>query len=145
MPHYNMSSVSHFDHVYMLKDILDNETDKLRYIEEFYIPEDDYPDESDRITLHYATANESFQIVEKLIQKGASINVKDKYGNSPIFYSVIRDDYQEVLRLFIRNGAKVNFTNNKGQTISDRRKEVIKISEDYHVSLETIRKHLMED
>jgi ankyrin repeat protein len=140
-----MSSVSHFDHVYMLKDILDNETDKLRYIEEFYIPEDDYPDESDRITLHYATANESFQIVEKLIQKGASINVKDKYGNSPIFYSVIRDDYQEVLRLFIRNGAKVNFTNNKGQTISDRRKEVIKISEDYHVSLETIRKHLMED
>jgi ankyrin repeat protein len=129
----------------MLKNILNNDADKLKYIEEFYIPADDYPDESERITLHYAASNESLQVIEKLIQKGAAINLRDKYGNTPLFYSVIREDYTETLRLFIKYGAKVNFTNNKGQTISDRRKKIISISEEYGVSLSMIKKQLMED
>lgn len=140
-----MTSISHFDHVDMLKNILDNDADKIRYIEQFYIPADDYPDESERITLHYAASNESLEVIEKLIQKGASVNLKDKYGNSPLFYSVIREDYTLALRLFIKYGAKVNFTNNKGQTVSDRRKEIIRISEQYGVSLSIIKKQLMED
>ena len=139
-----MTSISHFDHVDMLKNILDNDADKIRYIEQFYIPADDYPDESERITLHYAASNESLEVIEKLIQKGASVNLKDKYGNSPLFYSVIREDYTLALRLFIKYGAKVNFTNNKGQTVSDRRKEIIRISEQYGVSLSIIKKQLME-
>jgi len=55
------------------------------------------------------------QTVKLLIEDGADINAKDKYGNTPLIIAA-RDDRAEIVKILIENGAEVNAKNEKGET-----------------------------
>ena len=50
-----------------------------------------------------------------MIEKGADINIEDKYGQNCIFYSV-REGHYEMTQLLIENGANLNQIDKKKMT-----------------------------
>ena len=65
--------------------------------------------------LHLAAQNDNLYFVRKLIEKGADVNAKDKYGNTPLFKAVYfyKGDKQ-VINELLKNGANAEETNNSG-------------------------------
>ena len=59
-----------------------------------------------------------YQMIKKLIEKGANINLKDEHGNTPLHYAVqhISPNMVDIVRLLIESGANVKSQNNDGQT-----------------------------
>jgi ankyrin repeat protein len=62
-----------------------------------------------RTPLHIATWSGQEQIVQLLIEKGASVNAKDKGGWTPL-YCAVESGYKNIVELLISNGAYVNAT-----------------------------------
>ena len=59
--------------------------------------------------LHIATRSGQEQTVQLLIEKGASVNAKDKGGWTPL-YCAVESGYKNIVELLISNGAYVNAT-----------------------------------
>ena len=57
-------------------------------------------------------------IAALLIKKGADINAKDKYGNTPLITAAIYNN-GAVLKMLLDAGADIHIKNNKGNTFSD--------------------------
>ncbi|CAG9323124.1 unnamed protein product [Blepharisma stoltei] len=57
--------------------------------------------------IHIACETGNFEILVKLLQKGASIETKDDEGLTPIFYA-IQNDHKEIVEYLIANGANIN-------------------------------------
>ena len=57
--------------------------------------------------MHYATGRNYKEIVELLIAKGADVNVKDKFGGTPLHDAAHRGR-KEIAELLIDNGADLN-------------------------------------
>ncbi len=53
--------------------------------------------------------------VSMLLDKGANVNAKDAFGNTPIFLAVEKKD-RETIKLLIEKGANVTIKNNAGET-----------------------------
>ncbi len=77
-------------------------------------------DSSKHTALHIAIEHKNLEIVRFLLERGAKVNVKDKYGISPIL--MLDEDLDdpnavEVLKLLITKGANVNARNENQETL----------------------------
>eukprot|EP00761_Pharyngomonas_kirbyi_P013285 gb/GECH01013312.1/.p1 GENE.gb/GECH01013312.1/~~gb/GECH01013312.1/.p1 ORF type:complete len:231 (+),score=77.21 gb/GECH01013312.1/:1-693(+) len=69
-----------------------------------------------RTGLHYAASKGYGEIVQRIIDEGAQVNARDKYGESPMFRAIARD--QRGIAQMLRNAkAKVNLKNSEGNTV----------------------------
>ena len=68
--------------------------------------------------LQAAIAN-NIAAIRCLIESGADVNVKDKYGQTPLHWAAVRKDATDVAALLIENGADVNAKNYNGWTPMD--------------------------
>ncbi|XP_064454879.1 serine/threonine-protein phosphatase 6 regulatory ankyrin repeat subunit B-like [Ornithodoros turicata] len=60
--------------------------------------------------LHYAVAHGVTSLASLLLERGASVNVRDALGNTPM-HLAIRNKHPEMLQEFFRSGGDVNITN----------------------------------
>ena len=65
--------------------------------------------------LKYSSNKASLEKVRELIKKGANVNCKNNYGNTPLIYS-IKYSFTSCSKLLIEYGADVNIVNNYGET-----------------------------
>lgn len=65
-----------------------------------------------------ALSFKSFDLAERLIEKGADVNVKDEYGMTPLHYAATHSDGFFV-DLLINKGAKINVKANDGMAPID--------------------------
>jgi ankyrin repeat protein len=66
--------------------------------------------------LHVAASTNSYAMIEYLLLNGASIDLKDPFGNSPLAYAAINDCF-EATRSLIERGAKIDTKDKYGYTI----------------------------
>ncbi len=68
--------------------------------------------------LHYATSRGNITMIKKLLEKGADIEFRDPWGNTPlsnaVFYALDFDNGIEIINLLISYGADINAKNNYG-------------------------------
>ncbi|XP_075218628.1 uncharacterized protein LOC142323194 [Lycorma delicatula] len=93
-----MYAISHNDY----KDIIEHLITKGGNINRHYF---------DGSPLMLAMKRNDTEIISRLINSGADINVRDKHGNNPVFYSIIYGNDQEIINLLIDKGADVNKIN----------------------------------
>lgn len=74
-----------------------------------------WPLQKARTALHIAASLGHLEVVETLLQFGASLSVKDKHGNSPLHLAVL-GCHPSMTDLLVKKGASVNATNNRQQT-----------------------------
>src|SRR5690349_12949244 len=67
--------------------------------------------EDNATPLHIAVENNQPQVVEELFRLGASANVKDSEGTTPLHIVAALPNAVEVAQLLISNGADINSTN----------------------------------
>lgn len=129
----------HYDHLDEIS-LLENDNERILHLKLNYYPPDDYPDEKGRTTIHHLTFRFSFDLIKILIDKNVNINIMDDMGNTPLHYAVFRDDYPEVLKYFIKNGAKVNIKNKNGNTPTDLRTILKKAEDNAEINYYTVKK-----
>jgi len=56
-----------------------------------------------------------FQLIDKLLELGANVNIRDKRGNSPIHYAT-QINSKKVIDIFLRSGANINASNASGRS-----------------------------
>lgn len=61
---------------------------------------------------HFVAGSKSKEIVEFVLSKNININVKNKYGSTPLHIAV----YPEIAQILINNGADVNEIDNEEET-----------------------------
>ena len=62
--------------------------------------------------LHYCAQNQYFDIAKLLIDNGATVDVKDNYGNTPLFKAVFFSEGKtEMIKLLLTAGANPNEKN----------------------------------
>lgn len=63
--------------------------------------------------LHIAAQSRSFEITKEIVKRGAEIDIKDKYGKTPLMVAISNyDGDDKIIKLLIENGAnKENQTN----------------------------------
>ena len=61
--------------------------------------------------LHHACQGGYFSIAEFLIQRGAEVNCRDKYGNLPIHYAC-EEGHLDIVKLLINKGSDFTSTSN---------------------------------
>ncbi|RBQ31922.1 hypothetical protein CRU92_03915 [Arcobacter sp. FW59] len=55
--------------------------------------------------LHLAIKNGSLSMIRKLLDMGYDINIKDKYGNTPIYYAFMNNNNLSLIKELVSNGA----------------------------------------
>ncbi len=77
-------------------------------------------DEKGETPLHYCAAYGYYEIALKIIRNGANINIKDKFGNNPIWVAAFnaRGKY-DIVKLFKMNGGDAANKNNFGSSAID--------------------------
>ncbi len=60
----------------------------------------------------------NFEIVKKLVECGADVNIQDRNGNTPLHLAYLRRD-QEMINFLLDKGADQNLKNNSNETPSD--------------------------
>lgn len=74
-------------------------------------------DGNQRSALIAATmADNKYEIAELLINAGAQINFKDQFGNTPLIYSVRKNDGNRLFNLIFEKGALLDIQNKDGNT-----------------------------
>lgn len=72
-------------------------------------------DESGYTALHYCAQNGKLALAKLLIDKGADVNRKDIYGNTPLFKAVFfSGGHKEMISLLLQAGADANEHNDAG-------------------------------
>ena len=67
--------------------------------------------------LHYASSKGHIDIVSALLQKeGISLNIQEKYGKSTPLIRSITNNYTNIAKKLIENGARTNFKDCDGNT-----------------------------
>lgn len=76
-------------------------------------------------SLHFASEDSDYQLVQMIIKNGGDINLKDNHGNTPLWTAVFnaRGDY-EVVRLLLESGSNPKSTNNTGSSPLDFAKKI---------------------
>ena len=65
--------------------------------------------------LHSAAQWGNLEIVKLLLQNGADVNAKNKWGETPLHYAAVFD-HKEIARVLLDAGADINAKDNDGQT-----------------------------
>jgi ankyrin repeat protein len=63
-----------------------------------------------------ASKTNHYELVKKLIDEGTKVDIKDKFGNTPLMYASIKG-YIDICTLLIEKGANVKVKNNDNETI----------------------------
>lgn len=94
--------------------VLDNDIDKVKKaLSDCDINEQE--EESGYTALHYCAQNQYVDIAKLLIKKGAKVDVKDSYGNTPLFKAVFfSKGNTEMINLLLKNGANPDAENKSG-------------------------------
>lgn len=93
--------------------------DLIRTIVDF-----DYQDKNGYSYLHAAVQSEMQGIIALLIEKGADINSRDKFGRTPLMVAIIyHRDNKEMISYLINNGADTNIKTNAGVSSNDLAKK----------------------
>ena len=71
--------------------------------------------DNDKTPLHIAAERNQLDVVKYLIEKGASIDLKDKNNETPLHIAVLNGNL-EIVKCLIENGAKIDPKNDKNQT-----------------------------
>ncbi len=66
--------------------------------------------------LHMTTTRNDYDMVEAILERGASVNVQDNRGYVPIMYAARNPNSLEILDLLIGNGADINAKDISGKT-----------------------------
>lgn len=74
------------------------------------------PTENDISALHNAAFEGHLEVVQILLQAGASASTEDQDGATPMFYAVPNKDF-DIIQLLIDYGASVNHRNHLGNTV----------------------------
>ena len=85
----------------------------LRNDKMLYVADDEL-----KSTLHHAVArngNNRLDIIELLLNSGVNVNVKDKFGGTPLHYACDKNDL-EVVKKIVESGANINSKNNEWET-----------------------------
>lgn len=94
--------------------VLHSASDNLDTLE-FLLKKDVHPNSMnnyEQTLLHTASIDENMQLSDKLLEYGAEINFRDKYGKTPLFYS--KND--NMLKYWLEKGANPNITDKEGKT-----------------------------
>lgn len=67
-------------------------------------------------TLLDAVKENQFEKAKLLIEKGANVNSKDKYGDTPLHAAILQGNI-EIAKLLLKNGADINAKDNSGFTV----------------------------
>lgn len=75
------------------------------------------------------------ELLDMYLQKGAKVNIQDKYGNTPL-HDAVRSGSADVVEWLLNNGAETNIANKKGVEAFDlprtkRNMDVWKVIENY--------------
>lgn len=74
------------------------------------------PKRKDRTALHWSCKNGHFEVVKVLIERGASIEVADIKGKTPLFQAASAD-YLDVVQYLEAKGSDINTITNDGRTV----------------------------
>lgn len=69
-----------------------------------------------RTPLHYATLNNSLELMNFLLTNGINPNIKDYLGKTPLFYAIEHRGTKQ-LDLLLKYGADPNITDNNGRSV----------------------------
>lgn len=74
-------------------------------------------DDSGFTALHFACQQGNYEIAEALLTAGAPVNVKDSWGNTPLWRAVFAyQDDPRLIRLLLDHGANPDLANNSRRT-----------------------------
>lgn len=73
------------------------------------------PNMMDDSPLHRASMEGNIKEVERLIKKGADVNILDNWNRTPLMYAC-KGNYYEVAKALIDNGADIHATDSTGMT-----------------------------
>jgi len=79
----------------------------LDYLQEQGIDLDKHNMEREITLLHEATKRRNYNVIECLVKRGADINVKDKFENTPLHLATENED-RETMTLLLKLGADIN-------------------------------------
>ncbi len=91
---------------------------------------------NDRQRIFRVVEHHDFSATMNLIKKGIDLNITDKNGKTPLYYTLgMYPRYKkslDMIRLLIKNGAEINITDKKGNSPLDiaikfNNKKIIKI------------------
>lgn len=68
--------------------------------------------------LHFAVQNNDYEMVKYLIEKGANVNIQDKYGNIPLSRAIKPYIDRRIIELLIKTNSDMNIKNNSGISVS---------------------------
>jgi len=98
----------------LIEAVIDNRLDEVRAMLANNV-DVDQQDEIGYTALHYAAQNYLVDIALFLLEHKASVDVKDSYGNTPLFRAVFNSKGRgEMIKLLLRFGADKNLKNNHG-------------------------------
>ena len=98
--HWAVYSVAEDFLLYLINlDIFDDEQDKLNFI--------NTQDKNGFTALHLCVTSKSSRIALKLLQNGASINLRDFNGRTPLDFAIVKE--QEEIREYLEDSKKCNF------------------------------------
>ena len=72
----------------------------------------DCVDWRDQTALFYAAFNRT-DVIRLLLQKGADVNKRDRFGDTPVHYAAWENSTEAIATL-IEHGASINITNKRG-------------------------------
>jgi ankyrin repeat protein len=70
--------------------------------------------------LHYLSDHFDLGMAKLLLEKGADVNIKDKHGNNPLWYSLSNNKCIELTKLFVSAGADIYSKNLYGKSVFDK-------------------------
>lgn len=82
----------------------------------FYEKGINFKNNNNQTFLHIVVRNNNFKMVEYLIKNNANLDIKDKWGNTPLF-DAQNNDNVEIFNLLVKNNANLSIENKEGQKI----------------------------
>ena len=79
------------------------------------VPVDCAVDEVDYTALSPAAQFNRTDVIRLLLQKGADVNKRDRFGRTPVHHAA-RDNSTEAIAMLIEHGASINITDDEGDT-----------------------------
>lgn len=79
-------------------------------------------DSNGQTPLHFCASHANFDIAKAVLEKGANVNTRDKYGNNALQTAVFngqRTKYYDIVKLFLRYNADANNINNASNSPLD--------------------------